>query len=251
MPFLSALHFSAWGWFLLTGGALAIGANKGGLAGLGILPVICFANALPAMASTGYVLPLLILGDICAIIAYRRVVDWKVFWRFLPPALAGVVLGFLAMGHISQAAFGPLIGWIVLALVALQLLRSAMGNRLDRFFESHSFGLGMGLLAGFTTMIANAAGPVATLYMLSIGLPKWNLIGTMAWSFFVINLSKVPFSAHLGLINGFSLHLAVMLAPLVLGGFFLGRYLAGKMPQKVFELFLLGCTAAGALRLIF
>jgi len=247
----SGFHFTTAAWFLLLFGAFGIGANKGGLAGMGILPVICFANALPAMASTGYVLPLLITGDVCAIVIYRRVVDWKIFRRFLPPALAGVVLGFLAMGHISAAAFGPLIGGIVLALVALQLARSALGTKLDRFFESHSWGLGMGLLAGFTTMIANAAGPVAVLYMLSIGLPKWNLIGTMSWSFFVINLSKVPFSASLGLINGFSLHLTLLLMPLVLVGFIVGRYVAGRMAQKAFEYFVLICTAAGALRLLF
>jgi uncharacterized membrane protein YfcA len=251
MPFFSDLHFPAWAWVALLSGALAIGMSKGGLAGMGILPVVCFAMALPPRASTGFVLPLLIVGDICAVYLYRRVVVWKVFWRLLPPALAGVVLGYFCMGHISAAAFGPLIGGIVLALVVLQLLRGAFGARFDHIFDSHGFGLFMGLLAGFTTMIANAAGPVAVLYFLSIRLPKWNLIGTMAWFFFITNLFKVPFSAHLGLINGFSFDLSFLLAPLVVGGFFLGRFLAGKMPQKVFEIFLLICTALGALRLIF
>jgi hypothetical protein len=140
---------------------------------------------------------------------------------------------------------------MVLALVVLQLVRGLLGTKLDHFFESHGFGIGMGLLTGFTTMIANAAGPVATLYLLSLRLPKWNFIGTMAWTFFVINLFKVPFSASLGLINGFSLHLTLVLAPFVLAGFFLGRHLAGRMPQKFFEIFVLICTAIGALRLIF
>ena len=95
----------------------------------------------------------------------------------------------------------------------------------------------MGVLAGFTTMIANAAGPVANLYFLSVRLPKWNLIGTSAWFFFVINLCKVPFSAQLGLTNATSLTLAFVLAPVVILGFVCGRHLAGTMPQKVFEIF--------------
>ena len=99
-------------------------------------------------------------------------------------------------------------------------------------------------------MIANAAGPVATLYFLSVRLPKWNLIGTSSWLFFVINLSKVPFSTQMGLTNAYSLTLALVLAPLVITGFFSGRYLASVMPQKVFERFLLACTAFGALRLL-
>ena len=76
------------------------------------------------------------------------------------------------------------------------------------------------------------------------------MIGTAAWFFFVINLCKVPFSAQLGLTNAYSLSLALLLAPLVILGFFGGRFLAGKMPQRVFEFFVLVCTAIGALQLV-
>jgi len=248
---LDSLHFSGWGWLAATAGALCIGMNKGGLTGIGILPVLLFAVVFQAKESTGFILPLLIVGDLCAIGVYRRVVIWKVFWLLLPPALVGIVLGYCLMDRISESAFGPLIGWIIIALIALQFLRSALGEKLDHIFESHGFGIGMGVLAGFTTMLANAAGPVSTLYFLSVRLPKWNLIGTSAWFFFVINLCKVPFSAQLGLTNTTSLTLALMLAPLVVVGFLAGKYLAGVMPQKVFEWFLLGCTAVGALKLIF
>jgi uncharacterized membrane protein YfcA len=240
------LHFSVW----LILGALGIGLNKGGLTGLGILFVVLFAMALPARASTGLVLPLLLVGDVCAIIVYRRVVVWPVFLRLLPPTLLGVVLGYVAFNHISAAAFGPLIGWIVLALIAVQIGREIFGTRLDRLFHSRAFGVAMGVLAGMTTMIANAAGPVANLYFLSIRLAKMNLIGTSAWFFFAVNCCKVPFSARLGLINRESLHLMLMLAPFVLVGFVCGKSIAAIMPQKIFERFLLACTLLGALRLI-
>jgi uncharacterized membrane protein YfcA len=154
------------------------------------------------------------------------------------------------MSRIAEGAFGPLIGWIIIGLIALQFLRSSLGEKLDHFFESHGFGLVMGVLVGVTTMLANAAGPVAILYFISVGLPKWNLIGTSAWVFWVINLCKVPFSAELGLTNAASLTFALMLAPLVIIGFVLGRWLAGVMPQTVFERFVLLCTAVGALKLV-
>ena len=143
-----------------------------------------------------------------------------------------------------------MIGWIILALIALQFVRGAYGEKLDHIFESHGFGWIMGVLVGITTMIANAAGPVANLYFLSVRLPKWNLIGTSAWFFFVINLCKVPFSAQLGLTNATSLTLALVLAPLVMTGFFCGRRIAGHLPQKIFERFLLVCTAIGAIKLL-
>jgi uncharacterized membrane protein YfcA len=246
----SSIHFSFLGWMAVTGGAVAIGLNKGGMTGLGVLPILLFAVVFPARESTGFVLPLLVMGDLCAIGVYRRVVIWKVFWALLPPALAGVVLGSWLMGRISERAFGPLIGWMIIGLIVLQLVRSWMGEKLDSVFQSRAFGLAMGVLAGVSTMLANAAGPVANLYFLSVRLPKWNLIGTSAWFFFAVNLWKVPFSAQLGLTNAYSLSLALLLAPLVILGFFGGRFLAAKMPQKIFEIFLLICTGVGALQLV-
>jgi uncharacterized membrane protein YfcA len=249
-PLLSALHFSSLGWLAVIAGAFAIGLNKGGLTGLGILPVLLFAVVFPPRQSTGFVLPLLIVGDICAVIAYRREVLWRTFWQLLPPALGGVVLGFFLMGIIPASVFGPVIGWVILALIGLHFLRAVMGEKLDRLFQSDGFGIVMGALAGVTTMIANAAGPVAQMYFLSVRMPKWNLIGTVAFLFFVINLAKVPFSVGLGLTNAASVTLALVLLPMVVAGFLGGRKLAAVMPQKIFERFLLICTAIGALRLI-
>ena len=161
-----------------------------------------------------------------------------------------MILGYFAFNLVPTRAFGPLIGWIVMSLLAVQIVRETQGRRLDRLFQSRAFGAGMGVLAGVTTMVANAAGPVANLYFLSIRLAKLNLIGTAAWFFFAVNCCKLPFSAHLGLINRESLHLTLMLAPFVLVGFVGGKHLAAIMPQKTFEWFLLACTFLGALRLV-
>jgi uncharacterized membrane protein YfcA len=250
MSFLPPLHFSTLGWVAIISGAFAIGLNKGGLTGFGILPVLLFAIVFSPRISTGIVLPLIITGDLGAIVIYRRDVVWKVILRVLPPALAGLVLGYFTMGRVSESAFGPLIGWIILALIALQFLRNWLGEKLDHIFESRGFALVMGVLTGFTTMVANAAGPVSTLYLLSLRLPKWNLIGTSAYLFFFLNLCKIPFSAHLGLTNAYSLTLGVTLAPFVVIGFFLGRHAAGIMPQKIFDWFVLTCSFFGALKLL-
>ena len=107
-----------------------------------------------------------------------------------------------------------------------------------------------GWLAGSTTMIANAAGPVMTIYLLACRLPKFEFVGTAAWFFFAINLFKVPFSASLGLINGASLALNLLLAPGVIGGIFAGRWLLGKINQAVFEWLMIVFSLLGALRLV-
>ena len=59
----------------------------------------------------------------------------------------------------------------------------------------------IGVFSGFTTMIANAAGPVMTVYLEAMGVKKEEFVGNMAWFFAGINLIKVPFSVRLGLVT--------------------------------------------------
>ncbi|SDT95212.1 hypothetical protein SAMN05444156_1017 [Verrucomicrobium sp. GAS474] len=246
-------HF-AWGagtWALAAAGALFIGLNKGGLPGIGIFTAILFALLLPAKVSTGFVLPLLIVGDIGAcLFLFRHDARWDLIRRLLPPTLLGVVLGFLLMDRIPETLYRPLIGWLTLGLAALQLIRDNTGNRLDQVVASHHYGRGMGVLTGVTTMLANAAGPVSTLYFLSLRLPKWEMVGSIAWLFLITNLCKVPFSAKMGLITGHSLLFAAALAPLVALGLWLGRRIAAKIPQKAFEQGALWLSVLAALKLL-
>jgi uncharacterized membrane protein YfcA len=99
-------------------------------------------------------------------------------------------------------------------------------------------------------MLANAAGPAMTVYLLASRLPKYEFVGTAAWFFFFINLIKVPFSASLGLITPQTLLFNLLLAPAVLIGLFCGKILLGKINQQAFEWLLIGLSLLGALRLI-
>src|SRR5207302_9878449 len=108
----------------------------------------------------------------------------------------------------------------------------------------------IGVWSGVTTMLANAAGPIMTLYLLAVGLPKWEFVGTAAFFFLAVNLIKVPFSVSLGLINSVSLLFNVVLFPAVALGIVLGRKLIDIVPQKLFEQLVLIFAALAALRLI-
>ena len=100
-------------------------------------------------------------------------------------------------------------------------------------------------------MLANAAGPVLTIYLLAIGLQRFEFVGTGAWVFFLGNLVKVPFSAGLGLINPASLAFNLKLFPAVVVGVILGRYLLKVVSEQMFFWGLVGLTFAAGLRLIF
>jgi uncharacterized membrane protein YfcA len=99
-------------------------------------------------------------------------------------------------------------------------------------------------------MIANAAGPISTIYFLILGFAKREFIATMAWLFLIVNVVKIPFSAQQGLITADTLRFNALLLPLIAAGFFLGRWAIAKIPQKPFEHTVLALTVLSALRLM-
>jgi len=247
---------NVWGWILLLVGSLIVGLSKTGIAGLGIFTVAIFASVLPARGSTGVLLLLLICGDLIAVPLYRRHAVWSHLWKLCPWVAAGVLLGFFAMGQLQgDKAFQRMIGGILLGMVAVHLWRQ---RRLARDPERTNdkvphrmwFAALMGTMAGFTTMVANAAGPVMILYMLSMQLPKMEFLGTGAWFFLAVNLFKVPFSYRLDLITAASLTLDVKLAPIVVTGAVLGRLLIGHINQRLFETLALALTVLAAGRML-
>ena len=113
------------------------------------------------------------------------------------------------------------------------------------------FGPFAGLLAGFATMVANAAGSVMTLYLLAMRLPKLEFLGTSAAFFLLINWIKVPFSTQLGLLNAQSLLLNLWLLPAVAFGALAGPWVVKRINQTVFENVALVLTALAVLKLLF
>ena len=237
-------------WILSALAAICIGMAKAGFGGLGMLAILVMARVLPPRESTGAILPMLVLADVFAVRIYRQHAKGRLVLRMIPPALAGIVSGWLLMPYIPVQKFGLLIGWLTIVLIALVLVQKFAPRLMALAVEHPGIAWPFGWLAGSTTMIANAAGPVMTIYLLACRLPKLQFVGTAAWFFFAINLLKVPFSASLGLINGASLKLNLLLAPGVIAGIFAGRWLLGKINQAVFEWLMIVFSLLGAFRLI-
>jgi uncharacterized membrane protein YfcA len=237
-------------WILAVLAAAGVGLSKAGLAGVGLFHVVIFAFLFGARDSTGVVLPMLLVGDVYAVSVFRQHARWDYIRRMLPPVCLGVVIGALSMRRLNDNAFKPVVGWIILALAIMQVVRWQRPDWFGRVPHSPWFAWTIGLFAGVTTMLANAAGPIIALYSLSIGLPKFEFVGTSAWLFLIVNLFKVPFSVELGLIHRDTLWLNLVLLPAILIGLAGGRWLTARIPQRMFDRFLLVFAAAAALRLI-
>jgi uncharacterized membrane protein YfcA len=266
VPLLSPLDFA-----LLALAAGLVGLSKTVLPGAGTISVAVFAAVLPARQSTGTLLVLLILGDLFAVWTYHAHADWRALRQLVPAVLAGVVVGSYFLAVADDGAVRRVIGAILLALVAVTLaLRAAASAGRDRRRTEDANGApagdaagltagatgrtwrrrletgSYGILAGFTTMVANAGGPVMSMYFLAARFPIKRFLGTAAWFFLVVNLAKTPFSVSLGLINLESLRFDLLLAPAVVVGALVGRRLARRINQVLFDRLVLALTIVSA-----
>lgn len=243
------MHFEPWQWALAIAAATLVGVAKTGIGGLGMLAVVLFAQIMPAKQATGIVLPLLCFGDLVAVASYRQHAKWNYLWRLFPWTAAGIVIGYFALDRINERQAKFLIGTIVIALVTLHLVRRKKhGHEAE---HGAWFPPTIGVLAGFTTLVANAAGPLMAIYLLAMRLPKMDFVGTGAVFFLLINLFKVPFMLDLGLITKASFTMNLMLAPAVFAGTWLGRKILVRIEQRVFENLALILSALAGLKLLF
>jgi uncharacterized protein len=224
--------------------ALLVGFAKTAIGGVATISVAVFAAVLPARESTGVLLPLLMVGDLVAIRAYRRHADWPALLRLFPSVAVGVLAGVAFVAWADDTVMRRTIGGLLLVLVAAHLWQRRHPQQ--RYGKPLLFGL----LAGFATMVANAGGSVMSLYLLSAGFAMLGFLGTAAWFFFIVNLFKLPFSVGLGLITVDSLTLDAFLAVAVLIGGAIGRVCVNRLNQPMFERLTLFFTAISSLNLL-
>lgn len=235
-------------WIALIVAAILIGLSKTALPGATTLAVALFASILPARESTGTMLVLLLTGDLLAVWTYRHAADWTTLRRLVPGVLAGVALGALFLHLASDRATRVFIGALLLVLIAVTLTLMRLPHP-----PSIQGGLGRavyGTLSGFTTMAANAGGPVTTMYFLASRFPISTFLGTTAWFYFLVNLVKLPFSIALGIIRPETLGIDTVLAPVVIVSALAGRSLARRMDKKVFDPLVTVLTVISAVYLL-
>ncbi|WP_282088349.1 sulfite exporter TauE/SafE family protein [Streptomyces tendae] len=255
MDTMTLWHLTGWEFAALAFAALLVGFSKTAVSGANTVSLAIFAAVLPARASTGILLPVLIAGDVLAVLTYRRHAHWPTLWRLFPAVGVGVVVGTLFLVWADDAVVRTSIGVILLFMAGVTVWRRRRADAAEQPDEVTSRtgrvkARSYGVLGGFTTMVANAGGPVMSMYLLSAGFQKLGFLGTSAFFFLIVNVSKLPFSAGLGLIDGHSLLLDAVLVVFVVPGAFLGKWAVNRINQRLFERLVIAATVVGGLQLL-
>lgn len=238
---------SAWVYYgLVVSAVIVMGIAKSGFGGgVGILAVPLVAIAMPADRALGVMLPILLFADLFAVYQHRK----QQSWSHLRPALVGGVIGiglgtlllFMLIDGDDKAAstdnisaiLSVLVGSICLLMVSVQVYRLC-GGKVPTLPGNQPTGIGVGAAAGFTSMLAHAAGPIMSIYWLDQRMGKRLLTGSLVLYFFLVNSLKLPSYFALGWITMHSLKESAFFAIFVPIGSVLGIVMHHRIPEKPF-----------------
>jgi uncharacterized membrane protein YfcA len=254
-------NFVPWQWVVLIGCGLCIGMSKTGMSGITTVMIPFMALIFGAKESTGVVLPLLCFADLLAVIYYRRAASWRHILQLLPWALGGFAAALVVDRFIPPKGFKILIGICILAGLVVMLwgdIRKGVkkaagakpagsGEEIREKARPWWFSALFGVMGGFTTMIGNAAGPIMSVFLLSVRLPKVNFVGTGAWFFMVVNYLKLPIQHFVWHnIHRETLFLDLCMIPSILAGAGLGILMVKKLSEAHFRVMIYILTLISA-----
>jgi uncharacterized protein len=226
--------------------ALFIGMAKTGVQGAGMLSVPLLATVFGGQLSTGILLPILCIADILGILYYHRHASFDHLKKLFLWVGLGTLAGTLVGDYIDDHVFKVFMGIAIILSVTLMIWLERRDPKPlpDKIW----FSAIVGLVAGFTSMVGNLAGPMMAVYFLSMRLPKNEFIGTSAWFFLVLNFFKVPFHVFAWkTITWKILWMDLMTIPVIILGAFIGVMIVRNLSDKVYRWFIIGMTLVAGL----
>ncbi|NJN82344.1 MAG: sulfite exporter TauE/SafE family protein [Caldilineaceae bacterium] len=227
-------------WVTAITAVIFLGIAKAGFGGgIGVIATPLMALTISVTDAAAILLPLLIITDIFALRHYWGVYDRASIRLMLPGAVVGVAVGALVFGYFAdnERALQISLGVLSLAFVAYQATRSMLLGALAQSRPPASAGVALGAAAGFTSTLAHAGGPPATIYLLPQQLPRAVFVGTSVLFFAAVNLFKLAPYGYLGLLRVGNLTTIALLAPLTYVGVRLGIFLNKRFTDRWFNRF--------------
>ncbi len=237
--------------------AVIVGMSKTAFPGAALVATPIIATIVTGRAIPGTTLPILLAADVFAVSWYSRHARWDLLRPMIVSVSVGFAAGatFFAIVGSSTRPIDIVIGISILLMVVIQSWR--MFHRQEPVAPTPVSAAVYGSSGGFTTFVANAAGPVLNTYLVRLGLGKTELVGTSAWFYFAVNVAKVPVYVALSrwtsggpFFTRTTLAFDALLFPAVLLGLFSGRKLLHKLPERAFLIGVLVLSTLGAIKLL-
>jgi uncharacterized membrane protein YfcA len=201
-----------WFWAAAVPAVVMVGLSKGGFGPLGSLAVPILSLAISPVQAAGLTLPIYVLSDIVAVIAYRKTFDTAVLKLMLPAALVGIGLGWATAAWVNDDVVRIIVGGVSTLFALNYWLRRRRAQEPAR--PSVPKGAFWGAMAGYTSFVSHSGGPPFQMYALPLGLAPAVFAGTSTIFFAAVNALKLVPYFFLGQFKASNLQAAALLTPL-------------------------------------
>lgn len=216
---------------LLLLAALIVGASKGGLASAAAIAVPMLALFMNPVRAAAILLPVYIVTDWIGVWLYRKDFSKRNVLILTPSILLGVAIATLITPYTSESLLLIFTGCIGLWYIARAWLKRGTQEKTEARIGP---GIFWGTLTGIASFITHSGAPPSQAYLLPQQLPKLTFAGTVAISFAIGNLVKLPAYWAIGQLDGLNWWLIAGLCIAGISGTFVGRYLTSRMPQRTY-----------------
>lgn len=232
-----------------------VGFAKNGFPGGTILAVPFMAMIFPPKESVGVLLIIYIMTDFIAVFNYWRYANLNYCFPYLFFVIIGTTAASFVLNVISNAALVSIIGWATLFAIILNKLSDHFKNIESRDKPtipkpSIAVAAFFGICVGLFSTLANAGGPMSSLYMLKGRLDKFAFLGTTAVNAIAMNCVKLCFFIYLGIVDQKTFRLSLIGIPMIVLGSFAGMKAAHIIPQATFRRAVILVALIAALKLI-
>ena len=223
---------------------LLLGISKSGFgAGFGSLAVPIIALAVTVPQAAAILMPVLLLMDLLGMAAFRKSFDLALLKFLVPCGLVGTVVGALLFKALDAKVVAGIVGAFTLLFLAQRLL---FPPRPDSAPPPKWLGGLLAVTSGFTSFVSHAGGPPISAYVIPLRLSPLHFTATLAYFFFVINLSKWLPYAWLGLLDMRNMATSLVLLPIAPIGVWAGVRMAKTInPVLFYRLLYIGMLLTG------
>ena len=237
--------------------AFLAGWERAGLRASVMPAVPLLVASMSAVNALGYMVPILIIGDIFSVSYYKKDADKKSIKQLIPFAAAGIIAGMFTGQYISGDAFKKIIAFFIIISLIVNLINTRLNRRCSgEKINCSSFVMKTGPLfssaTGFVSMLGGSGGPVISAYYLITGVKKNSFIGTTAWFFFFVNLMKAPLYIFVWKnITWTSVITDILMLPVLAAGIISGVFIVKRINEKLFKTIIYIVTLLSAVKLFF
>jgi uncharacterized membrane protein YfcA len=171
----------------------------------------------------------------------RRELDWMVVAWFALGGVPMAILGGMLFAHAPLAALTRVLGmFLILIVVWRHIPRGTLWQPPLQSFAA------IGAISSFLSALLGSVGPLMAPFFLAYGLVKGAYIGTEALSTVVMHVAKLVAYKQSAILPLHALLAGLALAPLMVGGSFVGKKIVDRISERVFTIIIeLTLLAAG------